>query len=395
MKSPWLAVLLSKIFPGAGHIYSGEKPRGILYIALTIVLYLAVVLSVCGFFLVENAANARFMAVIAFAAFFFLLIVSIYVLFDAYKITKRNNPVDAQPAVSKDYRKAWLAAFLSSLFPGIGQFYNGQILKGAGFVAAMIALVITEDTFTPLIIVGLLVYIYGIKDAYDSAETMNESGSRFFHQNRTIVLFMMVMFALQSIPFSNIIKENIVEAFKMPSGSMYPTMKIGDHFFLGKSSRFFVSPQRGDIVVFPYPVDPGKNFVKRVIGLGGDKIQFVKGELYINEQQIPSQKLDVQEEEGHLRLNTIGPPTVYEERIGDATYRVQYLHDKSSINGGPWLVPQDSVFVLGDNRDNSQDSRIWGPVKRDGIKGKAIKIYWSWDRAAAKVRWERIGQIIH
>ncbi len=395
MKSPWLAVLLSKIFPGAGHIYSGEKPRGILYIALTIVLYLALVLSICGFLLIENAANARFMAVIAFAAIFFLLIVSIYVLFDAYKITKRNNPVDAQPAVSKDYRKAWLAAFLSSLFPGIGQFYNGQILKGAGFVAAMIALVITEDTFTPLIIAGLFVYIYGIKDAYDSAETMNGSGNRFFHQNRTIVLFMMVMFALQSIPFSKIIKENVVEAFKIASGSMIPTMTLGDSLLLGKL-RSFTSPlKRGDVVVFPYPVNPEKNFVKRVIGLGGDRVQFINGELYVNEQLVSSRLIGERSGEGIRISGQFGPAIEFEEQIGDAKYHVQYLRDKTARNEGHWLIPEDSVFVLGDNRDSSQDSRIWGPVKKDGIKGKAMKIYWSWDRAATKVRWERIGQIIH
>lgn len=176
---------------------------------------------------------------------------------------------------------------------------------------------------------------------------------------------------------------------------MYPALKIGDHFLLGKSRPFFASLRRGDIVVFPYPVNPEKNFVKRVIGLGGDKIQIINGELYINEQLVPSKKLDIQKEDGQLWLNTTGPPIVYEERIGNVTYRVQYLHDKSTTNGGPWLVPQDAVFVMGDNRDNSQDSRVWGTVPQNTIKGKALKIYWSWDSEAAKVRWERIGEKIY
>jgi signal peptidase I len=88
-------------------------------------------------------------------------------------------------------------------------------------------------------------------------------------------------------------------------------------------------------------------------------------------------------------------PVVYEEQIGDATYQVQYLHDKSMENGGPWQVPQDAVFVMGDNRDNSRDSRMFGTVPRDTVKGKVLKIYWSWDRETGTVRWERIGMMIH
>lgn len=395
VKHPWLAVLLSKMIPGAGQIYAGAKARGILFIVLTIVLLLFIAFALCGFLFIKDAAASRTFAAMTFAAFFVMLIFGIYNLFDAYRIAKRHNAGHVQTDADAGHRKSWLAAFLSALFPGIGQFYNGQVIKGIAFIVLVFIAWALKAFFAPLFIVAVLVYVLVIKDAFDSAETLNGSNDRFFRQRRAVVLLIVIMIGMQETPFAVLIKNNILEAFKIPSGTMYPTLKIGDHFLLAKSRPFFTSPQRGDIVVFPYPENPTKNFVKRVIGLGGDKIQIVNGEMYINDQMIPSKKLDLREESDGLWLNTIGPPIVYEERIGDAVYCVQYLRDKSTTNAGPWLVPQDSVFVMGDNRDNSQDSRVWGPVKSDTVKGKALKIYWSWDRGANKVRWERIGETIH
>ena len=200
-----------------------------------------------------------------------MLVLSIYVLFDAYKIAKRYNAEHVQTVADTGQRKPWLAAFLSSLFPGIGQFYNRQVLKGIAFIAVTVAAFILQAVFAPLFIFVLLVYLIGIKDAFDSAEALNGSGDRFFRQERAIVLLIVVIFSLQAIPFAEIIKDHVIKAFKMPSGSMYPTLKIGDHFLIGKTKSFRVSLKRGDVVVFPYPVNPEKNFVKRVIGLGATK----------------------------------------------------------------------------------------------------------------------------
>lgn len=394
-KDPWLAVLLSWVFPGAGQIYGNAKGRGIFFISLIIALYVAMVFGLFGFLLTEGVQRARAYLKIVPAGMVVMFVVRIYVLFDAYKITKRRNPDDAQTPAVAGYRKPWLAAFLSAIIPGIGQFYNRQIIKGIVLLAAMFGIAVFEEDFTPLIILGLLVYVFGIKDAFDSAEAANGSSDRFFQQEKAIVLFIVIMFSLQAIPLAMIIRENVLEAFKIPSGGMYPTLKIGDHFLVGKSKPFFTSLQRGDIVVFPYPKDPEKNFVQRVIGLGGDKIQIINGELHINEKLVLSKKLDIQEEDDHLSMNPFGAPVVYEERNGDAAYRVQYYRDQSAINGGPWVVPQDAVFVMGDNRDNSMDSRIWGTVPRSTVKGKALKIYWSWDSEDIKVRWERIGETIY
>ena len=394
-KDPWLAVLLSWVFPGAGQIYSNAKARGIFFISLIIALYVAMVFGLFGFLLTEGVQRARAYLKIVPAGMLVMFVVRIYVLFDAYIVTKRRNPDDAQtPAVAR-YRKAWLAAFLSTIIPGVGQFYNRQVIKGIALLAALVIMILFEHDYPLLIIPGLLVYVFGIKDAFDSAEAANGSSGRFFQQEKAIVLFIVIMFSLQAIPFAMIIRENVLEAFKIPSGAMIPTLKIGDHFLVGKSKSFFTSLQRGDIVVFPYPKDPEKNFVKRVIGLGGDKIQIINGALYINEKPVLSKRLDIQVDDDHLSMNPFGAPVVYEEQNGDAVYRVQYYRDQSATNGGPWLVPQDAVFVMGDNRDNSMDSRIWGPVPRSTVKGKALKIYWSWDSEDVKVRWERIGETIY
>ncbi len=203
------------------------------------------------------------------------------------------------------------------------------------------------------------------------------------------------------------IRQFVVEAFKIPSGSMIPTLRIGDHLLVNKfiygpripftDTRFFTwqQPKRGDIIVFKYPENESKDFIKRVVGLQGDKIEIKDGVLFINDQPIKVTVLGTYES-GDQEM---GPPfyrkpILLQEQLGAINHRILYLHDQSSYNFGPILVPKDSVFVMGDNRDNSQDSRVWGFVKENKILGKALIIYWSWDGNDRWVRWERIGSLI-
>lgn len=203
------------------------------------------------------------------------------------------------------------------------------------------------------------------------------------------------------------IRQFIVQPFKIPSGSMIPTLVVGDHLFVNKfvygpripfmDARIFKwkEPKRGDVIVFKYPGDEDKDFIKRVVGLPGDKVQIINGRLYINDQPVqiteigPSQ--DGEEDSGTFGF---GSPRLFEERLGAIRHKIQYLRDQRGVFYGPVLVPQDSVFVMGDNRDNSLDSRVWGFVKYDKILGKAFIIYWSWDGKDRWVRWERIGSLI-
>jgi signal peptidase I len=183
------------------------------------------------------------------------------------------------------------------------------------------------------------------------------------------------------------IRTFVVQAFKIPSSSMEPTLQVGDHLlvnkfiygikfpFVGKKYFQFKKPQRGDIIVFVYPKDRSKDFIKRVIGTEGERVKIIHNKIYINHQLIDD------------------PWGFYDERSPSTKY-LQPME-----RSGPVTVPANSVFVLGDNRDNSQDSRFWGFVNVNEVKGKALIIYFSWDRYAqnllGKVRWARFGKLIH
>jgi signal peptidase I len=198
------------------------------------------------------------------------------------------------------------------------------------------------------------------------------------------------------------IRQFVVEAFKIPSGSMIPTLAVGDHLLVNKfiygprlpftDIRIFTweEPRRGDIIVFKFPQDESKDF----IGLPGDKIQIINGKLCINDRAVKLTPVGPPADESVESGQSFGTPMFYDEQLGTITHEIQYFHDQSGENFGPKVVPQSSVFVMGDNRDNSQDSRFWGFVKYNKILGRALIIYWSWDGNDRWVRWERIGSLI-
>jgi len=174
------------------------------------------------------------------------------------------------------------------------------------------------------------------------------------------------------------IRSFVVQAFKIPSGSMLDTLQIGDHLLVNKfiygirvpfTDYFLVKfsdPKFQDVIVFKYPKDPSKDFIKRVIGLPGDIIEIINKEVYRNGQKL------VEPYVKHV------DPQIIPRRD----------------NVGPIKVPEGKYFVMGDNRDESYDSRFWGFVDRDQILGKAWIIYWSW-QGFSNIRWNRIGHLIH
>ncbi|MBF0530032.1 MAG: signal peptidase I [Deltaproteobacteria bacterium] len=174
----------------------------------------------------------------------------------------------------------------------------------------------------------------------------------------------------------------MVQAFKIPSGSMLPTLQIGDHILVIKSiygirlpfvNKVIIpikTPERGDIIVFIYPVDPSKDFIKRVVGLPGDKVEVRNRKVYINDSPAPSDH------------GFYDDPDLYPVMV------------KPRDEFGPLVVPPNKYFVMGDNRDHSYDSRFWGFVDIEAIRGKAFMIYWSWDSDNWRPRWNRLGSFL-
>jgi len=185
---------------------------------------------------------------------------------------------------------------------------------------------------------------------------------------------------LTAFVIAAILKLFVVQAFRIPSGSMIPTLLVGDQILVSKLSYGIKSPfhdsylfrtghpNRGDVVVFKWPKDESKDFIKRVVGIPGDRIRIEKKKLYVN---------DVLQNEPYIQ--SIDPDTT----------------DQSPRDNFETVVPPHSYFVMGDNRDDSYDSRFWGFVKGRKIVGRAILIYWSWNKKKDSVRIARLGRIIH
>ena len=234
----------------------------------------------------------------------------------------------------------------------------------------------------------------------------------FLREVRSIILIVILVFAFRSVFF---------EPFRIPSGSMIPTLMIGDFIVVNKFAYGFKLPfsdfvgdpiyltkpkpvERGDIIVFKYPVDPSVNYIKRVIGLPGDVVEVMDKRVYINGQllEIPEEvdatalKADLDRKFTEFNLHVYQTKTGTHEHLfieSDDIYDPRTAH-KSRVQ-----IPPDHYFVMGDNRDFSQDSRVWGFVPFKNIKGRAIAVWFSLALPSAETefrfRWRRIGTVLH
>lgn len=197
-----------------------------------------------------------------------------------------------------------------------------------------------------------------------------------------------------------ILRAFVVEPFRIPSGSMKPTLLVGDFILVNKfiyglrlplfgtKLLSFHEPERGDILIFRYPYDPSVPFVKRVVGKPGDKIRYQGKVLYVNGEPLSRTSLGSVLDVGDTGQESL--MAIYKEQIGE-TFHLTYTNNKASEDFHEISVPEGEYFVMGDNRDNSRDSRSWGFVPQHLIVGKASFIWFSWDPLLKDVRWSRIG----
>jgi signal peptidase I len=192
------------------------------------------------------------------------------------------------------------------------------------------------------------------------------------------VVLLLLLLALFERTVISGVREHLVEAFRIPAASMIPTLQIGDHMFIDKRAT---SPRRGDVIVFRYPREPNKNFIKRVIALGGDTVEWRDGFPLVNGRPLDHRDLDgdcrysdYDDEHDRWEERTC---RAFEESLDGRTWRV--VTDRQPREGAWPLVrvPDGSYYVVGDNRDNSHDSRFFGTIPANHVKGTALYIYWS------------------
>ena len=277
-------------------------------------------------------------------------------------------------------RKWWLAGLLSLITPGLGQIYNGQIYKAMIFffgpllfIPPTIYILLHDFTKTILIIGLSVIFLYRLAIAVDAIVVAKRIRATYsahkFNKWYLYIAVLALSWGLNSL-IGDFIKLSYVQAFKLPSESMQPTLLVGDHVLVDKRASA-LDLQRGDLIVFRYPKDPTKDFMKRVVAIGGDKVEIRGKVLFVNDKpQNEPYAL-------HSEPNII-------PKLGDPR-----------DNFGPIIVPAQSYFVLSDNRDRGMDSRFYGVIDKTLIKGKLLAIYWSWDRTNRAVRWKRIGLQFH
>jgi len=355
-KKPWLAVTLSWILPGLGQYYCGYLVRGIFCFLSVVLFYILSLLAT-----LSTKINGNVMTLMILI---YLLILPILICIDAFRLAKRksSNPIESEQSTTND---RWKAIFFSILFPGFGHIYLKKYFFAALLIVTFLFLrsKLSESVYFPFI--SIFIYMFACSHAYVSAYSYDSK-----KQAAKVLIIFLAFFALMKGNYE-IIKPYLVgkyigqvsiDAF---GASMEPTMTVGDKVIINKLIYRWQKPKRGDIIALKMPenVEIPKNIpkdkfsflCKRIAAAGGDSIRVELGQIFLitDQEKIPD------------------PNDLYKHQdVGDS-FGVHY----------PYIVPENHYFVLGDNLQNSTDSRNFGSISKDMIIGKVVRIYWPLSRA--------------
>jgi signal peptidase I len=255
-----------------------------------------------------------------------------------------------------------LGALLSLVAPGAGHFLVGRFARGIVWVVLLDVLTLSIPFTKALGLLGVLVLRI--------AAALDVSRVRAERPAWKILLAAWAGLIVWSAASTTLVRGYVTQAFTIPSGAMMDTLLAGDYVMTDNVAYRFGEPRRSDIVVFEHETDDARDFIKRIVALPGEVVQVRGHHVYINGAPL---------DEPYARRDPAAPGT------GACAY---------AVGCEPTIVPPRSYFVMGDNRAASADSRSWGFIKREKIRGKAFLVYWSWDRNTHGVRWARLGRTI-
>jgi signal peptidase I len=280
--------------------------------------------------------------------------------------------------------RRWAAVLLSLLAPGLGHLAIGHprrmVVWFSGLIAVMALTIGAAVRGTALAMAFCLAMVAALRLAA-AIDTLRLVRPDHLPRPRAVFLIVVGLYVFVQI-LSVRVRSGVIEFFQVPSASMYPTFAVGDRVFATKRDRHF---GRGDVVVFGYPLDPEVTYMKRIVAVGGDRIGVRHGILIVNDQAVPriaTARPCVSAEPG-------GSCTLWHETLEGHGYDVAHDESRSASDFDTLVVPEGSVFVMGDNRDNSSDSRVWGAVRLDLIRGKIGGVWWSWGPQG--LRWDRMN----
>jgi signal peptidase I len=340
-REPWLAALLGITFPGAGHYYAGARGAGAALVAITLAV---MAFSVWAFVAPSGPVAA------GWAGIALLLGLLVFSAYDAHRRCAR----DMSPEFAAEYkvtRDAWRAVFLSALFPGLGQFYSGRALPGIAFLLAGMIAALAKDW--PLVL-GYVVLRGGAMHDAGQAQVLRRGSP---YATARAVVAGLTLFAAGQLTLAAIVRTRLIQAFRIPSASMAPILSVGDRLFVDRTRGG--RAEVGDMIAYRYPLNTALSYVHRCIAVEGQTIEI------------------------RDRVVRVDGRVLEEPYVTHVDPHVRPGDEDARDNLAPFTVPPGNVFVMGDNRDNANDSRYWGPVPTRNVLGRACKIYWPLARAGS------------